>query len=319
MKASENKEKISKFFAKQAKDFKRDWQLHIIMLLPIVYVIIFRYMPLYGIQIAFRDFKLNLGISGSPWVGLKWFNKFLTNYNFKEILGNTITLSLYTIVVGFPLPVIFALLLNAVRNERLKKITQTVSYIPHFISVTVIVAIITLLFDPLSGLYGNLYRALGGTTFPKDFRNTSDAFRHIYVWSDVWQEIGWGAIIYIAALSGVDPQLHEAAQIDGASRFKRILHVDLPAIMPTVCIMLILRFGSVMSIGFEKVYLMQSSLNLSTSEVISTYVYKKGLNSPNNYSYGTAVSLFDSVINCIMLILVNWTSKRLSKNEVSLL
>lgn len=304
--------------AKFAKDFKRDWQLHLIMLLPVIYVIIFRYMPLYGLQIAFRDFKLKLGITGSKWVGFKWFKQFLSSYNFKEILANTVVLSLYTILVGFPLPIIFALLLNTVRNEKFKKLTQTISYIPHFISITVIVSIITLLFDPLTGLYGNLYRALGGIGFPQDFRNTSSAFRHIYVWSGVWQEMGWSAIIYIAALSGVDPQLHEAAQIDGASRFKRIIHVDLPAIMPTVCIMLILRFGSVMSVGFEKVYLMQSSLNQSTSEVISTYVYKKGLSSPNNYSYGTAVSLFDSVINCVMLILVNWISKRLSKDEVSL-
>lgn len=180
---TEKKDKTRKFFAKLAKDFKRDWQLHVIMLLPVAYVIIFRYLPMYGIQIAFRDFKLKLGISGSPWVAFKWFEKFLSSYNFKEILVNTITLSLYTILVGFPLPIVFALLLNTVRNEKFKKLTQTISYIPHFISLTVIVSIITLLFDPLTGLYGNLYRAFGGVGFPQDFRNTSGAFRHIYVWS----------------------------------------------------------------------------------------------------------------------------------------
>lgn len=300
------------------KEIRRDWQLHLLILLPIIYILIFIYWPMYGVQIAFRDYRPKTGIMGSEWVGLKWFEKFLSSYNFKEVFTNTIFLSLYTLLVGFPIPIAFALLVNALSNEKLKKFVETISYIPHFISVTVIVSIMQLVFSPVSGFYGNLFRLLGGEGYPADFRGLADSFRHMYVWSGVWQETGWNAIIYIAALSSVSHELHEAAQIDGASRWKRIFYVDLPAILPTAGIMLILRCGSIMSVGFEKAYLMQSDMNLRVSEVISTYVYKVGMGKSSDFSYGSAVGLFNSLINCFMLLLVNWITKKMSDKEVSL-
>ncbi len=308
-----------KGFARIGKYLRRDWQLYLLLLLPITYIIIFHYVPIYGVQIAFRNYKPRRGITGSEWVGLKWFEKFLTNYNFRRTLINTAVLSLYSIVVGFPLPIIFALLLNTLRNKKLKTFTQSVTYIPHFISVVVLVGMFNQIFSPINGLYGTFYRMLGGAGgYPADFRSAADSFRHIYVLTGIWQNLGWDAIIYTSALSAVPLELHEAAEIDGASRWKRLLHVDLPSIMPTICIMLILRFGRVMSIGFEKVYLLQSTLNLATSEVISTYVYKVGMGSSSDFSFGAAVGLFNSVINCILLLLVNIITKKLSQNETSL-
>lgn len=300
------------------KQFRRDWQLHLLLLLPVIYVLIFYYWPMYGVQIAFRDYSPRAGVAGSEWVGLKWFQKFLTNYNFQTVFSNTLFLSLYSIIVSFPLPIILALLLNTIQNEKFKKFTQTITYIPHFISIVVLVAIINQVFNPISGLYGTLFRLFGGEGYPYDFRGVNESFRHLYVWSEVWQELGWNTIIYIAALSAVPPEHHEAAQIDGATRWQRILHVDLPAILPTACIMLILRCGAVMTIGFEKAYLMQSALNLNTSEVISTYVYKVGMGRASDFSYGAAVGLFNSVINCTMLILVNLFCKKATRDEVSL-
>ena len=300
------------------KHFKRDWQLHLLNLVPFLWVIIFCYGPMYGVQIAFRDFNIRQGILGSEWVGLKWFEKFLTSYQFSQVFSNTIKLSLYSLAVGFPLSIIFSLLLNSVQNEKFKKAVQTISYIPHFISVTVLVAILNMVFNPVGGLYGAIYRALGGEGYPFDFRSMASSFRHLYVWSGVWQNLGWNSIIYMAALSSVSQELHEAAMIDGASRWKRILHIDFPAILPTACIMLIMDCGSILSVGFEKVYLMQGNLNLQTSEVISTYVYKVGMGSSGDFSYGSAVGLFNSIINCTMLILVNYICKRLTDKEVSL-
>ena len=294
------------------------WQLHLLILLPVIYILIFHYWPMYGAQIAFRDYRAKLGITGSEWVGLKWFRKFLNSYDFWEILNNTLTISLYQILVGFPIPVIFALMINAIPNERFKKVTQSIAYMPHFISTVVLVSIVNMLFNPVNGLYGTLFRALGGDGYPYDFRGMANTFRHLYVWSGIWQNLGWDTIIYTAALASVSHDQHEAAMIDGASRWKRVIHVDLPAIMPTIAIMLIMRCGRVMSIGFEKVYLMQTDLNQITSEIISTYVYKVGMGSSRDFSFGAAVGLFNSVINCILLIIVNWISSRISKKEVSL-
>lgn len=316
--APKPKAKTSTYFRTLRKDIVRDWQLHLLMLLPIAYILLFLYWPMYGVQIAFRDFRPKTGITGSAWVGLKWFRKFVSSYNFWEVFTNTITLSLYTLAVGFPIPVAFALLINTVKNEKFKKVVQTISYVPHFISITVIVSIMNLVFSPVSGFYGNFFRLFGGEGYPTDFRGLADSFRHMYAWSGVWQETGWNAIIYTAALSSVSSELHEAAQIDGASRWKRIFHIDLPAILPTVGIMLILRFGSVMSIGFEKAYLMQSSMNMGVSEIISTYIYKVGMGKASDFSYGAAVGLVNSVINCSMLLLVNWITKKISDKEVSL-
>lgn len=294
------------------------WQLHLLILIPVIYIAIFHYWPMYGAQIAFRDYRAKLGITGSEWVGLKWFEKFLTSYNFWEILRNTLAISFYQIIIGFPIPVIFALMINAIPSERFKKITQSIAYMPHFISVVVLVSIVNVIFNPVNGLYGTLYRAFGGDGYPYDFRGMANTFRHLYVWSGIWQNLGWDTIIYTAALASVSHDQHEAAMIDGASRWKRVLHVDLPAILPTIGIMLIMRCGRVMTIGFEKVYLMQSELNLSTSEIISTYVYKVGMGSGRDFSFAAAIGLFNSVVNCILLVTVNWLSKRISKKEVSL-
>ena len=305
-------------FVRSMKHIKRDWQLWLLVSLPLIYVLIFYYGPMYGVQIAFRQYLPRNGITGSEWVGLKWFEKFFTSYQFSEIFINTVVLSLYSIVVGFPLPVAFALVLNTLKSEKFKKVAQTITYIPHFLSLTVLVAIINLLFSPTAGLYGTFYKMLGGQGYPYDFRSMSESFRHIYVWSGVWQGLGWNSIIYTAALSSVSQELHDAAMIDGASRWKRIFCVDLPAIMPTVVIMLIMQAGSILGVGFEKAYLLQTSLNLDTSEVISTYVYKVGMGNAADFSYGAAVGLFNSVVNCFFLVLVNWISKKITDNEVSL-
>ena len=294
------------------------WQLHLLILLPVIYIAIFHYWPMYGAQIAFRNYRAKLGITGSEWVGLKWFRQFFNSYDFWEILSNTVAISMYQILVGFPIPVIFALMINAIPSERFKKVTQSIAYMPHFISVVVLVSIVNVIFNPVNGLYGTLYRALGGDGYPYDFRGMSNTFRHLYVWSGIWQNLGWDTIIYTAALASVSHDQHEAAMLDGASRWKRVIHVDLPAILPTIGIMLIMRCGRVMTIGFEKVYLMQSELNLSTSEIISTYVYKVGMGSGRDFSFGAAVGLFNSVVNCILLVTVNWISKQVSKKEVSL-
>ncbi len=318
MRARPEKEDTKTLAAGKIQKFFRHWQLHVLILVPVIYLLIFHYWPMYGAQIAFRNYRARDGIIGSQWVGLKWFREFITSYNFKSVFGNTLALSLYQIIVGFPIPVIFALMINIIPNERFKKITQTIAYMPHFISIVVLVSIVNLVFSPVNGTYGALFRLLGGEGYPYDFRGMAASFRHIYVWSGIWQNLGWDTIIYTAALASVSQDQHEAAMLDGASRWHRILHVDLPAILPTVGIMLILRCGSVMTIGFEKVYLLQSSLNLTTAEVISTYVYKVGMGSSSDFSYASAIGLFNSVINCILLVFVNWLSRRISSEEVGL-
>lgn len=304
-------------FKKFKREFFRDWQLHLLILIPAIYIGIFNYAPMYGVQIAFRDYRVALGITGSEWVGLKFFKQFLSNYEFLDIFKNTLLLSVYSLAT-FPLPVIFALILNALKQEKYRKVVQVVSYVPHFISITVLVGIMDMVFSPVSGIYGNLFRAFGGTGYPVDFRASAEAFRHLYVWSGVWQGLGWSSIIYISALSSVSAELHEAAQIDGATRLQRMWHVDLPAIMPTVAIMLIMRCGSIISVGFEKVYLLQSPLNLRISEVISTYVFKVGLSSFRNFSYGAAVGLFNTLINLSLVLLVNGICKKITEGDVSL-
>ena len=300
------------------KHFKRDWQLWAIIILPVMYYAIFEYGPMYGIQIAFRDYRPRAGITGSEWVGMKWFVKFLTSPKFGLILKNTVVLSLYSMVVSFPIPIVFALMLNALENKKYKSFAQTVTYLPHFISMVVMISILQMIFSPVSGIYGNVYRLLGGEGYPADFRGLASSFRHLYVWSGIWQELGWSTIIYTSALSAVSQEHHEAAMIDGASRLKRIWHIDLPTIMPTIATLLILRFGSLIGVGFEKTFLLQSPLNADVSEVISTYVVKVGLNSFRSFSYGTAVSLFNTAINLILMFIVNKISKKITEDEVSL-
>lgn len=284
-----------------------------LMLLPaVVYVILFNYAPMYGLQIAFKNYKVSLGVSGSPWVGFRNFTDFFQSYYFVTLLKNTLILSVYSLAVGFPIPIIVALILNEMKGN-FKKVTQTVLYAPHFISLVVLVSILNSMLSPSQGVVNTILEALGGTrTY---FMADPGYFRHLYVWSGVWQGMGWGAIIYLAALSGVDPALHEAADIDGATRMQKILHINIPTILPTIIIMLILRMGQIISVGYEKVYLMQNSMNVETAEVISTYVYKRGiLNS--NYSFSAAVGLFNNVVNVILVLLANWISKKVSKTSL---
>ncbi len=309
--------KNSAKWKKIKKDFKRDWQLHLCIACPIIYLIIFDFIPMYGIQIAFRDFRPIQGITESTWVGLEWFEQFLSNHRFGTIFKNTVILSLYSMTT-FPLPIIFALVLHAMKSEKYTKVVQTVSYIPHFISITVMIGIIQVILSPVSGIYGNMYRLLGGMGIPENIIVQAKFFRHIYVWSGVWQSLGWSSIIYIAALSSVSSELHEAAQIDGATRLKRMWYIDIPAILPTIAIQFILRCTNIISVGFEKAFLLQHSLNESVSEVISTYVYKEGMKSFRSYSYGAAVGLFNTVINLALLFFVNYTVRKATDGEVSL-
>ena len=300
------------------RDPKRDWQLYLLLLVPIIYIVVFKYVPMGGLVIAFKNYKVRKGIWGSDWVGFDQFIKFFQSYQFKRVLVNTLVLSLYALVVSFPFPVLFALMINSVRNEKFKKITQTIVNMPHFISVVVMVGILFSVFNSSTGIYGNLYRLITGENSAPDLFGSAANFRHFYVWSAVWQHFGWDSIIYTAALSSVDPSYHEAAQIDGATRFQRVIHVDLPTIIPTIVTMLILRMGSVMTIGFEKVYLMQNSMNLSTSEIISTYVYQVGLSAKGvgDFSYATAIGLFNNVINFILVMTVNKISKKVSETSL---
>ena len=297
------------------KEYLARWQLYAFLILPLAYIIVFAYVPMIGAQIAFRNYDFTKGIWGSDWVGLKNIQRFFKYYNSGQIILNTLTLSLYGLIAGFPLPILLALILNALPLLKYKKLVQTVSYMPHFISVVVMVGMVMQLFNPLSGAVGNLFFYMTGRRMPDIFARAA-AFPDIYVWSGIWQGLGWGSIIYIAALSNADPELHEAAEIDGASRFKRVIHIDLPVILPTATIMLILNAGGIMSVGFEKVLLLQNELNKTTSEVISTYVYKVGLGTSNNFSYGTAIGLFNSIINFTLLVLVNGITRKLSSTSL---
>ena len=295
---------------------RRNWLLYLFLLPAVTYIAVFQYAPMYGIQIAFRDFKIKAGFWGSEWVGLKWFIRFFNMPRFWQILKNTLSISIYALVCNFILPIILAVALNNIAAKRYKKFAQTITYMPHFISTVVLVGMISVFFSPQTGFVNTILGWFG--VDPIYFLGEKQYFRHLYVWSGVWQEIGWDTIIYMAALGSVSQELHEAAMIDGASKWKRIFNIDLPTILPTAGIMMIMRFGHVMSVGFEKVYLMQNPLNIDVSEVISTYVYKVGMGSVKDFSYGAAVGLFNSVVNCFMLILVNWITKKISDREVSL-
>ena len=287
--------------------------LYLMILPAFLYILIFHYWPMYGVQIAFRNFNFADGITGSKWVGMKWFSYFFRSNNFGLLVRNTLILSFYDLLAGFPVPILLALIMNAVPSRRFRKVSQTITYLPHFISVIVLVGMMNSMFSVNSGWVSTIVRALGGT--PTYIMGEAKYFRHVYVWSGVWQQMGWNSIIYLAALTSIDPGLHEAAMIDGAGKLRRIWHIDLPGIGETIAIMLILKFGSMMSTGFEKIYSMQADLNLSVSEVISTYVYKMGMMN-NKYSYSAAISLFNNVINFILLILVNKASSKLSGSSL---
>lgn len=284
-------------------ELKRNWSLYLLVSVPVIYLILFKYIPMYGVQIAFKDYVPAKGITGSEWVGFKHFIKFIQNYKFKDIIWNTLAISLYQLCT-FPLPIILALFLNYIKREKFKKTVQMVSYAPHFISTVVMVGILIQFLDARNGVINQLIELVGGEA--QNFMAKKEYFRHIYVWSGVWQSIGYNSIIYIAALSGVSSELHEAAIIDGANIVKRIWHVDLPSILPTIAILLIMQCGSILSVGYEKIYLMQNNLNLAQSEIISTYVYKQGIiSSIPQYSYSTAIGLFVSIINVILLLITN--------------
>lgn len=297
-------------------NIKKYWQLYLFLLLPLAYIIVFAYGPMAGLQIAFRDFNASKGIFGSPWVGLKYFEKFIHSYQFGRIIRNTFVVSLYSLIARFPIPIILAICINVIRNKYFKKTTQMIVYMPHFISVVVLVGMINQFFNPFVGLYGNIYKLLFNANAP-DLMTNPSSFLHMYVWSGIWQNAGWDSIIYIAALSSVSQDLHEAAQVDGASRFRRVLSIDLPAIMPTIVILLVLNTGQIMNLGFEKIFLMQNNVNLRLSEVISTYVYKEGISpSGGNYSYATAIGLFNSIVNFVLVVGVNKVAQKFGGNSL---
>lgn len=286
--------------------------MYLFILPAIVWYIIFHYVPMGGIIIAFKRYTGVLSIWESRWVGLKWFESFFNSYYCKTIIKNTLVLSLYSLLT-FPLPIIFALILNEMKNAKVKKLVQTITYAPHFISLVVLVSMMNLFFSTQNGFVNNVIEFLGGTPFA--FLTSSKAFSHMYVWSDVWQNLGWNCIIYVAALSSVDPALHEAAEIDGASRLQRILHINIPSILPTIAIMLIMKLGHIMSVGADKVLLMINDLNSETAEIITTFVYDRGLLS-GDYSYSAAVGLFVNVINLVMLLIVNRASKKMTDTSL---
>ncbi|MBQ7839590.1 MAG: sugar ABC transporter permease [Lachnospiraceae bacterium] len=297
------------------KKIKANWQIYLLLLPVILYTLIFNYIPMVGNVIAFEDYKTFKGIFGSEWVGLKHFLRFFSMKKGMTVLWNTLRISIYQLIAGFPLPVILALMINSCKHMRFKKIVQTVTYAPHFISTVVIVAIINVFFSPSSGIISNLLNTLGVIDGPMNTLTSASAFPHLYVWSGIWQGLGWNSIIYIGALSGVDPALHESAIIDGANKLQRCRYIDFPAILPTIVLLLILNCGQLMSVGFEKVFLMQNSLNLSTSEILSTYVYKQGMQQ-SQYSFSAAVSLFNSVVNFAMLLIVNTIARVQGENSL---
>ena len=292
---------------------QRNYQLYIFLIPAIIYLFIFNYMPMYGVQIAFKDYNIALGINGSRWVGAKHFLRFFNSYQFKNLLSNTLTISFYSLFAGFPIPIIMSLLITHTRSTAFRNTVQTITYAPHFISSVVVVGMLYLFLSPRSGIVNILIQALGGQA--QNFMGFPSMYKHLYVWSGIWQNTGWGSIIYVAALSAVNPELYEAARIDGASVAKQILHIDLPSILPTAIILLILNAGSIMSVGAEKAYLMQNAQTAGSQEIISTYVYKIGL-IKSQFSYSSAIGLFNSIVNIALLVTVNTISKKLTETSL---
>ena len=292
---------------------KRDWQLYILLLPAMFFVFLFCYLPLYGIQIAFRDYKAVLGITGSEWVGLKNFTDFFSAYYFQRLITNTFLLNLYNLLWSFPIPIIMAILLNQFTRPRVKKITQTVIYIPHFISTVVMAGMLYLFLSPTNGIINTLITALGGESIY--FMVEPEWFRTLFITTDIWQHAGWNTILYIATLTGIDPGLYEAATIDGATKLQKIRHIEIPHLIPIAVMMLILNCGSLLASNTDKALLMQTSGNMATSDIIGVYVYQMGLGKAQ-FSYTTAIGLMTNVINFVMIIAVNWIAKRL--NDTSL-
>lgn len=303
----------SKWMLKKLKNIRSGWQLYLFLLPAFAYVFIFNYMPMYGVQIAFKEFRTSLGIWGSSWVGLYNFRKFIEYPYFLRIVWNTLSINLYSLALGFPAPILLALLINEIRNTYFKKTVQMVTYAPHFISTVVICGMILLFLNEDHGFINQFIAIFGFERI--NFMSEPNWFSSIYVFSNVWQNVGWSTIIYLAALSGVDPEQIEAARIDGAHRLGIIRYINIPHLMPTIVILLILRCGSILSLGFEKVYLLQNPLNLEASEIISTYVYKVGLLN-SQFSYSSAIGLFNNVVNLALLVGVNALSRHVSENSL---
>ena len=297
-----------KKLARRMRLLRRNWMYYVFLAPALVYLLVFSYIPLYGIQIAFKRFSPGLGILGSPWAGFYHFSTFFNSYQFFTLIKNTLGLSLYMLAANAPIPVVLALLLHYCVFNRFKKFTQTITYAPYFISMVVLVGMIIVLLS-LNGPVNQFIMRLGGERI--FFMGKPELFRHIYVWSGVWQRTGWSSIIFIATLTSVSPELHEAAIVDGANKLQRIIHIDLPSIMPTFIILMILNTGQVMSLGFEKAFLMQNSVNIEVSEIISTYVYKVGLGNAQ-FSYSTAIGIFNNAVNFILLISVNKIARHIS-------
>lgn len=298
---------------KTCKKIVKYHQLYLLLLPALIYFVIFRYGPMYGLQIAFRDYVATKGFSGSPWAGLKHFERFFSSPDFWLILKNTVAISVGSILVNFPLAIIVALMLHQVTHMKFKKTVQTIIYAPHFISVVVLVGMITLFLSPTSGIINKIIEAVGGEAI--FFMAEPGWFKPVYILSATWQSTGWGTVIYLAALSSVSPELYEAAEIDGATKWQKMWHIDFPGILPTAVIQLILTTGNILSIGYEKIFLMQNSLNRLASEVISTYEYKQGLVNAQ-YSYSAAIGLFNAVINLAILLTVNKIARKVSDTSL---
>ncbi|MBF6626685.1 sugar ABC transporter permease [Aerococcaceae bacterium zg-BR9] len=293
------------------KKLKASLPLYLLALPSVILLLIFAYVPMGGIVLAFKDYLPALGIFESQWVGLKHFKQFFNSYQFPITIKNTVKISVYSILVGFPLPIILALMVNQMRNGRFKQVFQVITYLPHFISIMVMCGMIIMFLSPSSGLLANIL-AKFDVKLP-NLLSSPNRFADIYVWSDVWQHIGWDSIIYLAALTGIDPTYYEAATMDGAGKFKKILHIDIPLLLPTAMIMLVLRMGGLLNVGFEKAFLLQNTMNMAGSEIISTYVYKIGMQSMQ-YSLSTAIGLFNTIINLMLLIGANWFSKKTTES-----
>lgn len=299
--------------ARLRKELQRNWILYAMIAPVLVYFIVFSYVPMYGVTLAFKKYNAKLGIMGSPWVGLKYFQRFFTAYNFEQLITNTFTISIYYLLVSFPLSIIFALCLNYLKNRYLKKTVQMVSYAPHFLSTVVLCSMVSLFMHKDTGIFNTLRNLVGLESV--QFLSKPEWFKSIYVWSGVWQHMGFDSIIYISALAGVDYQMHEAAIIDGATKLQRMRYVDLPSIKPTIIMLLILKMGGLANVGFEKVFLLQNDLNKSASAIISTYTYEVGLIN-SDYSYSTAIGLFNTIINIILLVSANAICKKVTEESL---
>jgi len=298
--------------ARIKKDFIRNKWIYALFIPVLLYYVIFQYIPIYGLVIAFKDYYPSRGIFGSEWVGLDNFRRFFNSIYFGRLLRNTVLLSVYQIIFGFPAPIIFALLLNQLHNKYFKRLVQSITYLPHFISTMVICSMI-LNFCLKDGLINDIIALLGGER--SNLLLKPNLFRTIYVASGIWQGVGWGSIIYLSAITSIDSELYEAAYIDGATRFQREIHITIPGIMPTVTILLIMRIGSLMNVGFEKVFLLYNPTTYEVADVISTYIYRKGL-VEYDYSFSTAIGLFNSAINIILLVIANTISRKVNENSL---